>query len=96
MDTFELPEYWAVKVNLSNWKTLYQWADFRFPYQHETDGKKYITSRKTWTSNLYKGLNAHDYTLITYSQFKIYVLKLQTKKQDYNFLIKLLNKLNIK
>jgi hypothetical protein len=109
-EIFELPEAWYVKVTKSNRKILSDWRYENTTTGSNLLDLHYLTGiHKNSRGYFEKGHNPVDiveeegYTFgieITTAQFKKYVLKPQLPKpkssKDYNYLLPLLKKLNLK
>lgn len=70
----ELPTEWCVEATQDNWKILFNWADFIWPWNKSN---KYVTCNKTHTSSLENS----DYIEISLDDFKRLVLGINEQKE---------------
>lgn len=106
MDNFELPKIWYITITTDNYDILKEWWKHKQitplyqhgicgPYRNST-GKIVIGQTKGKTKAGYFDFDNE----ITFKQFQEHVLGMKKEKiiinEDNSFIVKLLNKLNIK
>lgn len=97
-DDFKLPRYYAVKITKESHELLNNWRTHSGALNDVYDGyclSMYDKAKGYWTHKL--NGNYAKYKIITLEQFKVYVLGFPLNpKENVNYLIPLLKKLNIK